>query len=249
MPIPNNAKAIYSFLTNVGFTPNAAAGIVGNIEQESGGNPGEAGGGLIQILRGNPGYTSSGSLAAQLQGVMTYIRANGSIADINEHASSPSAAALYFSNKYERPNAAAANNANREASAVEVAKAAKSGNWPSSVANISGTTGAPALQGTGGLSIASGPGADIPGLSIGKDALGFITGTASTIGDVATALQGIGKDVNFFMHFMAVLGKPAFWLRLGAFIAGLVSAGVGVYFLGKSIGVSAPKPSVIPVPV
>ena len=128
--VPQNGKAIYSFLTNVGFTPDAAAGILGNIEQESGGNPEEQGGGLIQIVG-----KSGGTLAEQLQATMQYIRANGSIADINEHASSPSAAALYFSTKYERPNAALANNANREASANLVARAAKSGNWPATTAH------------------------------------------------------------------------------------------------------------------
>jgi len=127
VPIPENAQAIYTFLTGQGFNANAAAGILGNIEQESGGNPEEAGGGLIQIL-GQAG----GTLAEQLAAVMTYIKANGSVADINAHATSPSAAALYFSTAYERPNAAKANNANRESSAIAVAQAAASGKWPSS---------------------------------------------------------------------------------------------------------------------
>ena len=125
MPVPENAQAIYTFLTGQGFSANAAAGILGNIEQESGGNPEESGGGLIQIL-GQAG----GTLAEQLAATMKYILANGSVADINAHASSPTAAALYFSTAYERPNAALANNANREASATAVAQAASSGKWP-----------------------------------------------------------------------------------------------------------------------
>ena len=104
----------------------------------------------------------------------------------------------------------------------------------------------PAEQAQGGLSLTD---INIAGINL-PNPISLITGTASTIGDIATAIQGIGKDVNFFMHFMAVLGKPAFWLRLGAFIAGLVSAGVGVYFLGKSIGVQGPSaPAVVPIPV
>lgn len=126
MPVPENAQAIYTFLTGQGFNANAAAGILGNIEQESGGNPEEAGGGLIQIL-GQVG----GTLTEQLAATMTYIKANGSVADINAHATSPSAAALYFSTAYERPNTALANNANRESSADAVAQAATSGKWPS----------------------------------------------------------------------------------------------------------------------
>jgi hypothetical protein len=236
--VPENGKAIYSFLTNVGFTPNAAAGILGNIEQESGGNPEEQGGGLIQIL-GQAG----GSLAEQLQATMQYIRANGSIADINEHASSPSAAALYFSTKYERPDAALANNANREQSAVLVAQAAKSGKWPAGNATVpQAGGGAGALSATGGLKVND---LDNPlgGLAqLGTSALGVVTGTASTVGDVATSIQGIGRAVNTAVRFLAVLGHPAFWLRVGA-----ISAAIAMYFLGKSIGIKAP--AVMPIPV
>jgi hypothetical protein len=128
MPIPENAQAIWSFLTGQGFNSNAAAGIEGNIEQESGGDPtagsNPPGAGLIQILG-----DSGGSLSSELQKTMAYIDANGSVSDINSNASSPAAAALYFSNKYERPAPATANNSNRENSAEEVYQAAQSGNW------------------------------------------------------------------------------------------------------------------------
>ena len=138
MPVPQNAQAIYTFLTGQGFTPNAAAGILGNIEQESGGNPEEQGGGLIQIL-GQAG----GTLTEQLAATMKYILANGSVADINAHATTPQDAALYFSTAYERPNAALANNANREASALAVAQAAQSGNWPKGTATATTTSATP----------------------------------------------------------------------------------------------------------
>lgn len=136
MPVPQNAKAIYTYLTGQGFSANAAAGILGNIEQESGGNPEEAGGGLIQIL-GQAG----GTLTEQLAATMKYILANGSVADINAHATSPTAAALYFSTAYERPDAAKANNANREASATAVAQAASSGKWPEATAAPASNSG------------------------------------------------------------------------------------------------------------
>ena len=243
--VPENGKAIYDFLIKAGFSTNAAAGIMGNIEQESGGNP-EAGSnppgkGLIQKL-GDPG----GSLQTELGVMMAYIHANGSVADINAHAQSPAAAATYFSDKYERPGIP--DIGNRIASANLVAQAAHSNKWPISQGSSGGNGIAPALDATGGLTVG---GAPLGGLeSLGKDALGLVTGTASTVGDVASAVQGIGKDVNTAMHFLAVLGKPAFWLRIGAFLVGLISAGVGIYFLGKSIGVSGPSmPSVVPVPV
>jgi hypothetical protein len=183
-------------------------------------------------------------LAHELTVLMDYVKANGSVADINAHSQSPAAAATYFSDKYERPGIPDIQN--RIASANLVAKAAKSGNWPSSSGDTGGVPAA--LEAGGGLGIQDSPLDGLP--QLGKDALGLVGGTASTIGDVATSIQGIGRDVNTAMHFLAVLGKPAFWLRIGAFLVGLISAGVGVYFLGKSIGVSAPKPpAVMPIPV
>lgn len=129
MAVPQNAQAIYTYLTGKGFSANAAAGILGNIEQESGGSPTAGsdppGAGLIQILG-----DSGGSLSSELDKTMAYILANGSVADINANASTPAAAALYFSTKYERPNPADANNANRQQSAQDVAAAASSGSWP-----------------------------------------------------------------------------------------------------------------------
>jgi hypothetical protein len=129
MPIPENAQAIYSFLTGHGYSANAAAGIAGNIEQESGGNPragtNPPGAGLIQEL-GDPG----GSLASELNVILTYDDAQGQalIAQLNSQPT-PQAAALFYSQMFERPNAGLANNSNREQSAQEVAAAAASGNW------------------------------------------------------------------------------------------------------------------------
>lgn len=138
MPVPQNAQAIWTFLTGQGFTANAAAGIEGNIEQESGGSPtagsNPPGAGLIQIL-GDAG----GSLTSELQKTMAYIDANGSVADINANSPNPTAAALFFSTKYERPNPSQANNANREQSAVDTANAAASGNWPQGASTTAAT--------------------------------------------------------------------------------------------------------------
>ena len=100
--VPANAAPIAAYLESQGLNKNAVAGILGNIEQESGGNPDAGsnppGKGLIQIL-GDPG----GSLAQDLPRVMAYIAANGSVADINAQSSTPTSAAVYFSQKYERP--------------------------------------------------------------------------------------------------------------------------------------------------
>jgi hypothetical protein len=126
VPIPANAEAIYTFLTKNGYSDNAAAGIVGNIEQESGGNPEESGGGLIQIL-GSEG----GTLAEQLKAILAYHNQQGAglISQLNSQGS-PQTAALFYSQNFERPDPSLADNSNREQSAEEVAAAAKSGKWP-----------------------------------------------------------------------------------------------------------------------
>ena len=93
--MPANAAPIAAYLASHGFDRNAIAGILGNIWQESKGNPGI---GLIQIT-GDPG----GSLQSELAKTLAYINANGSAADINAHSQTPTAAAVYFSDKYERP--------------------------------------------------------------------------------------------------------------------------------------------------
>jgi Phage tail lysozyme len=136
MPVPQNAQLIWDYLISQGLSANAAAGILGNIEQESGGSP-TAGVwpnnyGMIQWTPASEYFSSPPDLQAQLPAIIRYIQENGSIADVNAHAANPSAAALYFSERYERPLASEANNANRMNSANDVAQAAQSGHWPGS---------------------------------------------------------------------------------------------------------------------
>jgi Phage tail lysozyme len=153
-----NAEAIYKGLLALGLNANAAAGVAGNIYQESHGNPGaanSAGGGLFGETVQNSGSVGGGTLAEQLAALAKYISANGSVADINAHASSPSAAAAYFSAQYERPGIPALSN--REAAANWVAEAAQSGNWGAGVAAN------PASGGGGGL------------LDLGPQITGFFT--------------------------------------------------------------------------
>lgn len=131
--VPANAQEIYSSLRAFGLSQNAAAGIVGNIAQESSGNPTaqEAGGSGYGLIQWTPGSASryGTTVAQQIPEIISYIEANGSIADINSHANSPAEAALYFSQRYERPLASAANNPYRQASANAVAQAAQAGGW------------------------------------------------------------------------------------------------------------------------
>ena len=147
-----NAEVIYKGLLAMGLSTNAAAGVAGNIYQESGGNPSApsgAGGGLFGEEVSNGGSAGGGTMAEQLAALKAYIAKNGSISAINSNASSPQAAAIYFMDNYERPNAALANEANRVAAANYVAAAAKSGNWGTSSGSPSSSPSS--SPGSGGL--------------------------------------------------------------------------------------------------
>lgn len=219
MGIPENAQTIYQFLISQGFNANAAAGILGNIEQESGGNPSAGsdppGSGLIQQL----GYPTGTSLQAAMQDIITYVNANGSVQDINSHSTSPSAAALYFSEAYERPGIP--DNSNRVASAQEVAAAAASGNWSTGVTPASTTSS----SGSGGI-----------------------------LGDIwaGSGIPGLVSDFDSFITKVMWLTKPASWLRIAAFLLGVVLllfAAHGFYSIASGGSVLPTLPSVMPVPV
>jgi hypothetical protein len=147
-----NAEVIYKGLIAMGLSTNAAAGVAGNIYQESGGNPSVgsgAGGGLFGETIANGGAAGGGSMAEQLAALKAYIAKNGSISAINANASTPQAAAVYFMQNYERPNVALENEANRVAAANYVAAAAKSGNWGTSSGSPSSSPSS--TPGGGGL--------------------------------------------------------------------------------------------------
>ena len=126
-PLPANYAAIMSFLTSHGYTGNAAAGIAGNIYQESGGNPeseGDGGGGLIGWTPLPGGYVT-GNPAADLQTQLTAILAFNHIwaqyIPALNAASSPAAAADIYVTDFERAGVPAAGT--REAAAEAVAAA------------------------------------------------------------------------------------------------------------------------------
>ena len=125
--LPDNYAEIVGFLTGHGYTAFAAAGIAGNIWQESRGNPesvGTGGGGLIGwtplpagFVTGNP----SADLQTQLEALLTYNQQwSQYIPALNAAASATQAADIYM-NYFERPGIPAA--ANREAAAAAVAAA------------------------------------------------------------------------------------------------------------------------------
>jgi hypothetical protein len=125
--LPAHLTAIVRYLMRHGYTGVAAAGIAGNIYQESGGNPesvGEDGGGLIGwtplpagFVTGNP----PADLRTQLAALLAYDqRWAGYLPELNA-AASPAAAAGIYLNDFERASLPAAGT--REAAAGAVAAA------------------------------------------------------------------------------------------------------------------------------
>jgi hypothetical protein len=194
-----NAEAIYKGLLAMGLSTNAAAGVAGNIYQESHGNPGSpssAGGGLFGETTANGGSTTGGSLTSQLAALKAYIGKFGSIGDINANASTPAAAATYFSDKYERPGIPDINN--RIAAAEWVAAAAQSGNWGTSA----GSPDAPGGGGGGGglLSIPS----EISGAFDDVDHIVKFLIAPSNWVRIAAFLAGVGLILFAAYSFIAV---------------------------------------------
>jgi hypothetical protein len=125
--LPDNVTAIVSFLLANGYSDNAAAGIAGNMYQESKGNPeseGMGGGGLIGFTPLPSGYVtgdSAADLQTQLKAVLTYNQQWSSyLPELNDAASPADAASIYVTD-FERAGIPAAST--RDASAEDVAAA------------------------------------------------------------------------------------------------------------------------------
>ena len=125
--LPENYAAIVDFLVARGYTDFAAAGIAGNIYQESKGDPesvGSGGGGLIGwtplpsgFVTGNP----AADLQTQLNALLTYNQGWSQFLPPLNAATSATQAADIYMNDFERPGFPAA--ANREQAARDVAAA------------------------------------------------------------------------------------------------------------------------------
>ncbi|HUZ26123.1 MAG TPA: phage tail tip lysozyme [Streptosporangiaceae bacterium] len=125
--LPENFAAIVDFLVAHGYADNAAAGIAGNMYQESGGNPesvGSGGGGLIGWTPLPAGYVTgnpSADLQTQLAAVLTFNSQWSQYLPALNAAGTPAAAADIYVTDFERAGIPAASN--REASANAVAAA------------------------------------------------------------------------------------------------------------------------------
>ncbi len=125
--LPDNVTAIVTFLLAHGYTHNAAAGIAGNMYQESKGNPeseGMGGGGLIGFTPLPSGYVTgnpTADLETQLEAVLTYNQQWASYLPALNDAATPADAAYIYVTDFERAGIPAAST--REASADDVASA------------------------------------------------------------------------------------------------------------------------------
>jgi len=125
--LPENYAAIVGFMTTHGYTRFAAAGIAGNMYQESKGNPesvGTGGGGLIGWTPLPPGFVTgnpAADLRTQLAAVLTYNQQwSQYIPALNAATSATQAADIYMT-YFERPGLPVV--ANREGAAAAVASA------------------------------------------------------------------------------------------------------------------------------
>lgn len=241
----SNYEVIASWLMDHGFSRAAAAGIVGTIAGESGGNPesvGSGGGGLIgwtpissayphkPIVTGHP----KKDLDMQLIDLVAYVKRNGSISDMNKFKD-PVQAARHFSAKYERP--AVTYSDVRESVARDMYAFLahhKQGQGASGGGGGGGSGGgAPALGLTGGLSTSPIP---IPGFEWLGNMFSNLGGVGKTVGDIGTAVAAVGHDFEVVMTFITRLFEPALWLRVGAFLAGILLLGAGAFFVAKAMG-------------
>lgn len=142
MALPQNALTIWNDLIAAGATPFQAAGIMGNIEQESGGNPesramdsnGRYANGLVSWNEGsypNSASMLTGNPTQDIKTQIAYLIQTGGLTAAG-NAQSASAAAINFQNNYER--CGTCNTPNRVQSATDVFNAATSGNWNSGAA-------------------------------------------------------------------------------------------------------------------
>jgi Phage tail lysozyme len=125
--LPQNYAAIVTYLMAHGYTGVAAAGIAGNIYQESKGNPesvGSGGGGLIGFTPLPGGYVTgnvTADLLTQLAAIVNYNQQWAQYIPALNSAGSASEAAYIYMSDFERPGIPVAGT--REAAATAVAAA------------------------------------------------------------------------------------------------------------------------------
>lgn len=244
--VPENAKTIYDFLVHAGLSKNAAAGILGNIMAESGGNPQaeespgsmSSGYGLIQWTPGTHYFGGPASLSTQLEAILKYISGNGSISDINAHASSPSEAAQYFMQKYERP----ANDSSlglRQSSAEAVAQEAAKGDLGNPVqGKVANTTS----NGDGGSGSSDPATQTSPALnaSLAADfqSPSYYRGINNPANASTNTTSGNAEDISFWSGAGGLADKAFQLTPLGSVLGGLPKLTSFLKFPGEFVTIA-----------
>lgn len=236
-----NAPYAYEYELAQGFTPPQAAGIVGNLEQESGVNPEAPGdtrnprtsGGIAQWLGGrfNPSLITGNptvDLPRQLAYIMQELNSDPGfgLADLRK-AQTPQQAAQIFGTEYERYGIAGA----RVQDAVNTYNALAIG-------------GAGSGAGAAGLPVSSVPTAQLTSGG-GSNPLGWAEGIAGTIvpglgllqpvTDTASGLAALAGDIG---KFLGVILYGGTWIRFGEALLGTIALSGGMALLVMTLASS-----------
>ena len=239
-------EAIYKALTAAGASTLQAIGIMANMHFESGYDPEAVGDqgtsfGLVQ-QHGAYSYLVTGDPAADMEAQIRELVKLGGLSAAS--GSTPTQAAGNFAANYERCvgcQPGGGQYESRSAFGATVAAWAASGKWPASAGSPSSTPSGGSSPGGGSGTPADTtsfdwtlgtPFADLP--LLGK----LITGTSgsfSSIGDVAKSITGLTRAASKMLELFALLFRPEFWLRVGAFMIAMFALGSGLYFLKGSL--------------
>lgn len=125
--LPQNVQTIVAFLVAHGYSANGAAGLAGNIYQESGGDPESGSGGAGGLIGWTPlpaGYVTGSTardLQTQLNGILSFNDQFASDLPALNDASSPAAAADVYVTDFEHASNPVAGTRESSAEAVAVA--------------------------------------------------------------------------------------------------------------------------------
>jgi len=78
-------------------------------------------------------------------------------------------------------------------------------------------------------------GIPIPGLEWLGNIISGVSGPARTIGDIGTGITGLVLGMHKFLTLFALLFRPAFWLRVGAFFAGVFLLIGAIYMFSETV--------------
>jgi len=113
--------------------------------------------------------------------------------------------------------------------------AASAGSTSSSSSTSTGTVSSgPATTETSWWGAATGPDSPLYPISQAGNILKDITGTASSVGDVAVAIKGIAVSVGTLSHWLSWVFAPSNWVRIVAFVIGASLLLMGLIYLTKS---------------